>query len=78
MTHYKELHPRIYVHKDITIDWPAYHALVKRPMVLLVRHNPTTGHSHTERKTLLAAILDAKAMSKCPRYSTYSFYIQNH
>lgn len=77
MAHYNEIHPRIYVHKDITFDWPAYHAMVKRPMVLLIRHNPTTGHSHTERKTLLAAILDAKAMSKRPRYAAYSFYIQN-
>lgn len=75
MTHYYELHPKVYVHNDIHIDWPKYFDQVVKPSVLLVRHNPKTGHCRTERKTLLAAILDAKAMSGRPKYRNYLFYI---
>ena len=77
MTHYNEIHPRVYVHKDITIDWPAYKERINKPTVLVIRYNPNTGHSRTERKTLLAAVLDAKAMSKRPSYANYLFYILN-
>ena len=77
MTHYNEIHPRVFVHKDITLDWPAYQERVNKPKVLVIRHNPTTGHTRTEQKTLLAAVLDSWSMSKRPRYANYMFYILN-